>query len=166
MGKYTTQFGSIHHFEKGGVTVIDEDAKRFAFSNIFEVAAGSQPYERVCVGKNFEYVVESVRAEGTSDWYTAAHDEFALAMDDEVEVQLVKLSDPDSVVNPESEGAHKIPGDPQGKRMGRIVLRKGHMALLPVGAAYRFLAPRACTLMVQTMDGPETIHKWAEICQH
>src|SRR5580698_523559 len=166
MGRYKTAFGSIHKFSKGGVTVIDEDPKRYAFSNIFEVAAKSQPFERVAVAKNFEYVIEAVRAEGTSPWYTAAHDEFVLSMDGEVEVHLVKLSDPDSVVDPESEGAHKIEGNPDGKKMGRIVLRQGHMAMLPVGAAYRFHAAALCTLMIQTIDGPETVHKWAEICQH
>lgn len=166
MARYKTDFGSIDNFQKGGVTVIDEDARRYAFSNIFEVAAKSKPFERVAVGKNFEYVIEAARAEGTSPWYTSAHDEFVLAMDGEVEVHLVKLNDPDAAVDPESEGAHKLASDPEGRKMGRIVLRQGHMGMLPVGAAYRFFAPRACTLMIQTMDGPETIHKWAEICQH
>jgi hypothetical protein len=166
MGKYRTDFGSIQDYKKGGVTVIDEDPKRYAFSNIFEVAATSKPFERVCVGKNFEYVIEAARAEGTSPWYTAAHDEFVLSMDDEVEVHLVKLADPDAAVDPESEGAHKLARDPDGRKMGRIVLRQGHMAMLPVGAAYRFYAPRACTVMIQSLDGPETVHKWAEICQH
>ncbi|HKX26288.1 MAG TPA: hydroxyquinol 1,2-dioxygenase [Blastocatellia bacterium] len=166
MGRYTTDLASINNYQKGGVTVIDEDPKRYAFSNIFEVAATSQPFERVCVGKNFEYVIEAVRAEGTSSWYAAAHDEFVLSMDDEVEVHLVKLHDPDATVDPESGGARKLPGDPDGEKMGRVVLRQGHMAILPVGAAYRFSAPRPCTLMIQTIDGPETVHKWAEICQH
>src|SRR5580658_9718972 len=166
MGRYKTAFGSIDHFNKGGVTVIDEDPRRYAFSNIFEVAAKSQPFERVCVGKNFEYVIEAVRAEGTSPWYAAAHDEFVLSMDDEVEVHLVKLANPDATVDPESEGAHKLKDMPIGKKMGRIVLRQGHMAILPAGAAYRFSAPRACTMMIQTILGPETVQKWADICQH
>jgi hypothetical protein len=166
MGRYVTDFGSIEHYNKGGVTVIDEDPKRYAFSNIFEVAATSKPYERVCVGRNFEYVIEVARAEGTSPWYSAAHDEFVLLMDGEAEVHLVKLDDPDAVVDPESAGAHRLAGDPDGRKMGRIVLRQGHMAMLPVGAAYRFSAEQPCTLMIQTIDGPETVHKWAEICQH
>lgn len=166
MARYVTDFGSIDQYTKGGVTVIDEDARRYAFSNIFEVAAKSKPYERVCVGKNFEYVVEIARAEGTSPWYTAAHDEFVLLMDGEAEVHLVKLANPDAVVDPESVGGHRLSGDPDGKKMGRIVLRQGHMAMLPVGAAYRFSAARPCTLMIQTIDGPETIHRWADICQH
>jgi hypothetical protein len=165
MTSYTTDFGSIDDYQKGGVTVIDEDPKRYAFSNIFEVASKSKPYERVAVGKNFEYVVETIRAEGTSPWWTAAHDEFILSMDGEIEVHLVKLANPDAAVDPASEGAHRLDGDPEGQKMGRIVLRRGHMALLPVGAAYRFHAKKACTAMIQSIDGPETIHRWAQICQ-
>jgi hypothetical protein len=166
MGNYNTDFGSIHQFSKGGVTVIDESPGRYAFSNIFETAAKSKPFERVAVAKNFEYVIEAIRAEGNSPWYTAAHDEFVLSMDGEVEVHLVKLADPDAVVDPASEGAHRLAGEPEGRKMGRIVLRQGHMGMLPVGAAYRFYAAHPCTLITQTMDGPETVHKWAEICQH
>ena len=113
----------------------------------------------MAVAKNFEYVIEIVRAEGVSPWYTAAHDEFVLSMDGEVEVHLVKLADPDAVVDPESEGAHRIEGDPDGKKMGRIVLRRGHMAMLPVGAAYRFQANRAVHAddpdHRRTGDGPQ-----------
>jgi hypothetical protein len=166
MAKYQTDFGSIHGFKKGGVTVINDDAKKYIFSNMFEVAAKAKAYERIAVAKNFEYVIETVRAEGTSPWYAAAHDEFVLSMDGQVEVHLVKLDDPDSVVDPESEGAYRLEGNPNGKKMGRIVLRQGHMAMLPIGAAYRFDAANACTLMIQTIDGPETMHKWADICQH
>lgn len=166
MSQYNTQFASIDEYESGSITVISDDNKKnYVFSNMFEVAAKSAPYERVAVAKNFEYVIESVRAEGTSAWYTAAHDEFAVAMDYPVMVELIKLEDPDTVVDPESEGAHKIEGDPKGPKMGRIKLTQGHMALLPVGAAYRFIAENPATLMVQTIDGPETMHKWAEFCQ-
>ena len=58
MGNYRTDFGSIHQFKKGGVTVIDDQAKKYIFSNMFEVAAKSKPYERTAVAKNFEYVIE------------------------------------------------------------------------------------------------------------
>jgi hypothetical protein len=165
MKSYTTYFGSIHDYKKGGVTVIDEDPRRYAFSNIFDVAAKSRPWERVCVGKNFEYVIEVARAEGTSPWYAAAHDEFVVSMDGPIEVHLVKLSNPDTVVDPESEGAHRLAHDPDGRKMGRLVLGKGHMGLLPVGAAYRLHSNNAATIMIQSIAGPETIEKWAEICQ-
>src|SRR5918912_1706275 len=99
MGKYQTEFGSIHNYKKGGVTVIDDDAKKYVFSNMFEVASKAKPYERTAVAKNFEYVIESVRAEGTSPWYTTAHDEFVISMDGRVEVRLLKLDDPDRYVD-------------------------------------------------------------------
>ncbi len=81
-------------------------------------------------------------------------------------MHLVKLDDPDAVVPPESEGAHALSSLPEGRKMGRLVLGTGHMGMLPVGAAYRFHADRPCTLMIQTIDGAVTVHRWAEICQH
>ena len=166
MSHYTTEFGSIHEYQKGSVTIIGNDSKKnYVMSNMFEVAAKFAPYERVAVAKNFEYVIESVRAEGTSAWYTAAHDEFAVAMDFPVTVELVKLDDPDAFVDPESEGGHKIAGDPAGRKMGTVKLSRGHMVLLPVGAAYRFVSEEPATLMIQTIDGPETLHRWADFCQ-
>ena len=165
MAEYQTVFGSLADFKKGGVSVIDDSPKNYVFSNVFEVATNAKPYERIAVAKNFEYVIEAVRADGQSPWFTCAHDEFALAMDGEVEVHLIKLADPDAVAEPGSEGARKIDGNPDGKKMGRIVLRKGHMALLPTGAAYRFATSKPCVVLIQTIDGPITVHKWAEICQ-
>ena len=161
----STVFGSLADFEKGGVQVIDDDPKNYVFSNVFDVASRSAPYERVAVAKNFEYVIEAARAEGDSPWYSCAHDEFALCMDGAITVELVKLDDPDAAVDPESEGAHRLDGDPAGKAMGHVVIRRGHMALLPVGAAYRFRAASPSVMMIQTIDGPVTVHRWAEICQ-
>ena len=132
---YTTVFGSLDNFDKGAVELINDDARHYAFSNLFEVAATSDPYERVAVGKNFEYVIEATRAEGVSGWFTCAHDEFALCMDGSVELHLIKLDDPDAAVDPESEGAVSLGTDlPAGRKMGRVVLGRGHMAMLPVGA--------------------------------
>ncbi len=88
---YKTHFGSLDRFEKGGVQTIDDDVKNYAFSNCFEIASRSKPYERVVFGQNQIYVLECLRAEGASPWYTCAHDEFALVMDGEVEIHLVKL---------------------------------------------------------------------------
>src|SRR6185437_8919141 len=164
MDRYQTRFGSLQDYEKGRVEIVDDDPKNYAFSNVFEVAARSRPYERVAVGKNFEYVIEAVRAEGESPWYGAAHDEFALCMDGKVVVELVKLADPSSVPAG-SRGAISLAGVPEGRKMGRITLGRGHMALLPTGAAYRFQAERPSVLMIQTIQGPVTIERWAEICQ-
>jgi hypothetical protein len=160
-----TKFGSLRDYEKGRVTIIDDDPRNYVFSNIFEVAAISAPYERIAVGKNFEYVIEAFRAEGESPWYSTAHDEFVVAMDGELEVHLIKLDNPDAVVAPDSTGAHRLTGDPEGRKMGRITLRRGHMALLPVGSAYRLSAAHPTAAIMQTISGPETVEKWATICQ-
>jgi hypothetical protein len=163
--KYETRFGSLNDFDKGGVEIIDDNPKNYVFSNMFEVAKTSAPYERVAVAKNFEYVIETARAEGTSGWYACAHDEFVLSMDGQVEVHLVKLANPDAVVDPASQGAHALQGDPDGRKMGRIVLGRGHQALLPRGSAYRFHADKPVCLMFQTIEGPVTVQKWTDICQ-
>jgi hypothetical protein len=39
-----TVFGSLDHYEKGGVEVIEDTPKRYAFSNVFEVASKTKPY--------------------------------------------------------------------------------------------------------------------------
>jgi hypothetical protein len=165
VAQYTTDFGSIHSYKKGGITAIDDDPKRYVFSNMFEVAAKSAPYERVAVAKNFEYVIESAKAEGESPWYSAAHDEFVIAMDGKVRVDFIKLADPDAVVDPESEGAVIVQGQPVGEAMGYVLLSRGHMAMLPVGCAYKFSAEETCTIIIQTIDGAVTQHKWAQFCQ-
>ena len=65
-------------------TVKTDDVRHYAFSNCFEIASKSKPYEKVVFGQNQIYVLETLRAEGTSPWYTCAHDEFALVMDGDV----------------------------------------------------------------------------------
>jgi hypothetical protein len=165
MPEVVTEFGSLQDYRTGGVEVINDDPKNYVFSNVFDVASRSRPYERVAVAKNFEYVIEAARAEGMSPWYTCAHDEFAVAMDGEIKIEFVKLDDPDAHVDPESQGAHLLDGEPKGRKMGWVKLRRGHMALLPVGSAYRFSAENPSCMILQSIDGPVTAHKWAEICQ-
>jgi hypothetical protein len=160
--QYDTKFGSLTDYEKGGIDLIDDDPKRYAFSNIFEVASAAAPYEKVAVGKNMQYVLEAVRAEGTSEWRTCAHDEFALVLDGEVEVRLVHLDTPG--VPADKQGSVRIAGEPVGPPMGRIVARRGHMVLLPANAAYRFHADRPGVILLQTIIGDDTVERWAEIC--
>lgn len=162
MHRYDTSFGSLGHYTKGGVEVIDDDVKHYAFSNVFEVAGHARPWEKVAVGKNMEYVLEAIRAEGTSEWRTCAHDEFPLCMDGEVTVELVALDAP--LVAPDTRGSVAIDGEPDGSPMGRIVLRRGHMALLPANSAYRFSAPTPAVILLQTIHGADTVERWAEIC--
>ena len=164
MTQYTTRFGSLNHYEKGGVEVINDDPRNYVFSNIFEVASRSKPYEKVAVGKNIDYVIEAIRAEGTSHWRAAAHDEFALVMDGEVEIRLLKL-DSSAAVAPGTRGSIALPGTPAGRRMGMVRARRGHMTLLPAGAAYQFHAALPGVILLQTLAGRDTIERWAEICQ-
>ena len=160
---YTTRFGSLTNYEKGGVEIINDDPRHYAFSNVFEVASNAAPYEKTAVGKNMQYVIEAIRAEGTSQWRTAAHDEFALIVDGEVEISLVKLDQ--SPLAPGAAGSIALDGEPEGQPMGRIVARRGHMALLPAGSAYRFHADAPGVILQQTVSGPDTLFRWSEICQ-
>jgi hypothetical protein len=160
---YVTDFGSLQDFEKGGVEIINDDPRHYAFSNIFDVASRFKPYEKVAVGKNMEYVLEAIRAEGVSAWRTAAHDEFALILDGEVVIDLVNLDS--SPLPADAQGSVELDGEPQGRKMGRITCRRGHQALLPAGAAYRFTAANPSVILQQTIAGPDTMFRWAEICQ-
>jgi hypothetical protein len=163
MGHYTTVFGSLDSYAKGGVEVINDDPKYYAFSNIFEVAAGAAPYEKVAVGKNLEYVLEAIRAEGTSSWRATPHDEFALVMDGSVAIEL--LDPTEELVDPEASGSIGLATEPDGRRMGTVRAGRGHMTLLPAGKAYRFVAERPAVILLQTIEGPDTVYKWADICQ-
>src|SRR4029077_2849011 len=146
----------------GGIELIDDDPKRYAFSNIFEVASASAPYEKVAVGKNMQYVLEVLRAEGTSAWRTCAHDEFALVLDGEFEIRFARLDQ--TVADPGKKGSVAIDGEPAGAPVGRIVARRGHIALLPARDAYRFHADRPGVILLQTILGDDTVERWAEIC--
>jgi hypothetical protein len=163
MAQHKTQFGSLEHFEKGGIQVINDDPKNYVFSNVYEVAAKAEPYEKIAVGKNLKYVLEAIRAEGTSPWYASSHDEAAIVMDGEVEIRLVKLEG--QLVAEDHEGTTMLEGNPQGRKMGHIVARRGHMALLPKGAAYQFHAAKPGVILLQTIQGDLTVEKWNDICQ-
>jgi hypothetical protein len=162
---YRTVFGSLDRYEKGGVQNIDDDVKHYAFSNCFEIAGRSKPYEKVVFGQNQIYVLETIRAEGTSPWYTCAHDEFALVMDGEVEIELVKLEGEQLVPDAEHNGAVLVKGEPRGRKMGWMKLRRGHQGLLPKHSAYRFKAARPGVVVLQTCKGDLSLERWAQICQ-
>ena len=163
---YKTQFGSLDRFEKGGVQAIDDNVKNYAFSNCFEIASKSKPHERVVFGQNQIYVLETLRAEGTSPWYTCAHDEFALVMDGEVEVHLVQLDAAQTVADKEKNGAVLVKGEPRGRKMGWMKLSRGHQGLLPKNTAYQFRsAGDPGVIVLQSCKGDLSVEKWADICQ-
>ena len=166
LSRFVTRFGSLEAFEKGRVEVIDDDPRHYAFSNMFEVASRSRPWEQVAVGQNRQYVLEVVRAEGTSAWRTASHDQSALVMDGQVVVEVAELAD-DQRAPRDAHGSRAVEGEPRGARMGRVTAGRGHLVLLPSGAAYRMLTPEGVVgvVLVQTIAGPDTRYRWAEICQ-
>jgi len=98
-----------------------------------------------------------------ASWYRPRHDEFALVLDGEVEISLVKLAH--SPLAPGAGGSVALDGEPEGQPMGRILARRGHMALLPAGSAYRFRADQPGVILQQTVAGPDTLYRWSEICQ-
>ena len=158
---FKTKMGSLASYDKGSID-LNDDLKHYAFSNIFEVANDSKPYERVMVASNLEYCAEVVRAEGASPWYTAPHDEFAIVMDGEIEFTFFQLGDDQKPSH--SAGAANVNGEPKGKRMGRVRARRGHEVLLPKGAAYRLSAAKPSVCIIQTSAGPESVEKWSKIC--
>jgi hypothetical protein len=158
---YNTHIGSLASFEKGTIELKD-DLRKYAFSNVFEVAGSAAPFERVAVAQNLEYVAEAVRVEGESPWYAAPHDEFAIVMDGEVTFNFIKLAD--DQVPSHAGGAVQLGASPNGPAMGKVTARRGHQVLLPKGAAYQLTSPRPAVVIVQTMDGPVTVKRWSEIC--
>ena len=162
-----TRFASIDDFDKGGVEIIGQDAApRYLFSNMFEVARQSRPWERVVVAKNLEFTIECVRAEGDSPWYLCSHDETALCMQGQVAIEFLKPADAALIPPATQDGAVRLATSPAGATMGRVRLGRGHLALLPAGAAYRFRSAALGVLLVQSLAGPESVERWAAICQH
>ena len=161
MSQVHTVFGSLRDYTKGTIELVSGEARHYVFSNIFEVAGKSRPYERIVVGKNMEYVQEVMRAEGVSPWFACGHDEFALCMDGEVTVEFIKLRNPPSA---DRNGAVLAGESPEGNRMGFVKLKRGHQVLLGAGNAYRFAATMTGVLLQQTVLGDLSVQKWREIC--
>lgn len=158
---YRTHVGALDSYEKGLIE-LDDDLRKYAFSNIFEVAGAAAPFERVAVVQNLEYVAEVMRVEGESPWFAAPHDEFAVVMDGEVVFNFVKLADGQ---RPNHEGgAMQLGAKPNGPTMGRVTARRGHQVLLPEGAAYQLVSGKPAVALIQTVDGPVTVKRWSDIC--
>lgn len=158
---YKTELASLASYSKGTIE-LNDDLRHYAFSNIFEVANNSAPFERVMVVSNIEYCSEVIKVDGTSDWYSAPHDEFATVMDGEVEFTFFKLEDDEKPGH--ETGACKMSAAPRGAKMGKITARRGHQVLLPVGSAYQMKSSAEAVTLMQTMAGPESVEKWSEIC--
>ncbi|MNL41447.1 hypothetical protein D3C87_1638550 [compost metagenome] len=105
-------------------------------------------------------MIEAIRAEGTSPWFTCAHDEFVIAVDGNVRVDFLKLD----AATAQGDGTQLAGELPKGRPMGYVLLKRGHQALLPAGCAYRFEASIPCVLLQQTVQGSLSIERWADIC--
>jgi hypothetical protein len=163
-GEFHTAFGSVAEYSKGELEIINDDPKNYAFSNVFDVASKSRPYEKVVVAVNQEYVLEVLRAEGHSGWFAASHDEFGIIMDGLIEVELAKLDHPDAVTPSSQRGSIGLVALPASRPMGRVKCRRGHQVLLPQGTAYRFKADGVGVILLQTVEGPLSVKKWHDIC--
>lgn len=161
--RYQTQVASLKNYKRGKLDLFADDPKHYAFSNIFDVANRSNPFERVAVTKNMEYVTEVIKTEGVSSWFTAAHDEFALVMDGEIEFSFQKLAHGETLPS-DKLGSVQLNVAPSGKPMGWIRARRGHLVLLPVGSAYRLSSKEQGVALLQTMAGELTRERWADIC--
>lgn len=159
---YVTRLASLNGYEKGGVEVIDDDPKNYAFSNIFEVASLARPFEQIAVAKNFEYVLEAVRVEGTSPWRACSHDQSALVMDGAVEFTFRTVR---SGTGLPAGGSVAVQEAAAETLMGKVVARQGHLTLLPGGRAYSYSSQQPAVLLIQTIVGANTQFRWAEICQ-
>ena len=110
--------------------------------------------------------IECVRAEGSSPWYVCGHDGTALVMQGGVKTHFIKPADPNLAPAPEQAGSIRLENEPEGLTMGHVKAQRGHLVLLPAGAAYQFRAAELSVLLLQTLLGEESTEKWAEICQH
>ena len=164
MTAYVTRFGSLDDYEKGTIDIIDDDPKHYAFSNVFEVASHAKPWEKIAVGKNMEYVLEVDPRRG--------HQRVADVRPRRVRRCAWTARSPSSSSSstsrwrpPTRTARSAVDGEPVGRPMGRIVLRRGHMALLPADARRTASAPPAPgVILLQTIHGDDTVERWAEIC--
>ena len=159
-----TRFASTDDYVKGGVEIIGADsAPRYLFSNMFEVASKAQAWERVVVARSLEFTIECASAEGESPWFICAHDETCLVMQGDIDIHFIAAETRPAA---DSNGAQRVAGVPAGANMGHVRLARGHMALLPANAAYQMRARQLGVVLLQSIEGPLSVQRWASICQH
>ena len=162
--QYATKFGSLDALREGRHRAHRRRPEALRLlQHLRGGVGGRSPYEKVAVGKNMQYVLEVLRAEGTSAWRTCAHDEFALVLDGEVEVAPRQARPAGRAAGQEGLGRAST-ASRRARRWGASSARRGHMALLPANAAYRFHADRPGVILLQTILGDDTVERWAEIC--
>jgi len=156
--KDTPLSGSLARHAKGGVDIVDprESVKRYVYSNVYEIGARAQPYEKLAVAKNGPYVIECVVAEGVMpQWRLQPHDEFLVCLEGEVRVDFIEPR-----VELPAGGHSEVPGE----AVGYIVVREGNLCLLPKGMAYKLSASRRSLLLQQAKQSDDTVFAWEAIC--
>lgn len=78
------------------------------------------------------------------------------------EVALVKPAEP--LLPKNARGGRRLEGAPERCKIGRLSLRRGHQGLSPAGCAYRLSAEAPSVFTIQTILGPSSVEKRAEIC--
>ena len=164
---YQTKFGSLQHYEKGGVQPIADDVKNYAFSNCFEIASKSKPYEKVVFGQNQIYVLECA----------ARRRHVALV---HLRARRVRARDGRRGRDPPGQARRRarrcptrtrtarscVKGEPQGPEDGL-----DEAPARPPGAAAEKHAPTSSAsaqpgvVVLQTCKGDSRVERWAEICQ-
>jgi hypothetical protein len=134
MATYTTTFGSLDDYEKGGVEVINDDPRPTSSRTCSRSRATPKPYEKVAVAKNMEYVLETIRAEGTSR--VAGHPARRVRARHRRH-RRVELLDPTDPRRPRCGRLDRVDGEPDGTRMGRSRRRAG-TGVAAAGRCYRF----------------------------
>ena len=161
-----TIFATIDNYQKGGVEITGKESPgHYLFSNMFEVASNSTPWERIVVAKNLEFTIEVMRAEGESPWFACSHDETALLVQGELSTHFLKPDDASLIPPQDKDGAVVLAGTPSGKKMGPVEASRGHLTLLPGSAAYQFRAKELSVVLIQSVLGDVSIEKWTDICQ-
>ncbi len=161
-----TVFATTENYIKGGVEITGKEAAgHYLFSNMFEVAASAQAWERVVLAKNLEFTIEVMRAEGNSPWFACGHDETALIVQGASAIHFLKPDEMAQMPGEDKDGAVVLADEPTGKKMGYVDAKCGHLSLLPGGSAYQFQSNELSVVLIQSVLGDVSIEKWAEICQ-
>ena len=158
MTEYTTELGSLDSYRKGGAHIIDDDPRNYVFSNVFEAAANPRRSSGFAWRRTWNTSSRSCAPRAPRRGSRRGTTSSPCAW-------TAPSRWPSPGTRAQRRKATGLDGEPDGPRMGRIKTGRGHLALLPGGAAYRIAAVRPSVVLFQSIDGPLTAHKWADICQ-
>ncbi|MEM8590143.1 MAG: hypothetical protein AAGG65_18955 [Pseudomonadota bacterium] len=85
-----TLFDSIDNYVRGGVEVVDDRPRNYAFSKVFKVAAKSTPYRRVAVTGNLGPVFGTTYHHGQFEMFVGTTTEAHRACGREMGLQVMR----------------------------------------------------------------------------